>query len=163
MKSDISRVWPVFSKFYPEMCRCAPQHQKILPREEAVFVVAHVPIAAGMPPAATSSSSSLSTSRLRGGRSRPSRRRVCGLSPSPRALLLPDLSDADDKVRIAPGSGRRGIAPTMGSPDAFAPALVFFPLLAMPPFDSVAAVAAATTTTIKTKAMAAAAAARRRR
>ena len=61
------------------------------------------------------------------------------------------MSDADDKVRIAPGSGRRGIAPTMGSADAFAPALVFLPLLAMPPFDSVAAVAAASMTTIKNK------------
>ncbi len=65
--------------------------------------------------------------------------------------LLPDSSDADDKVRIAPGSGRRGIAPTMGSADAFAPALVFLPLLAMPLFDSVAAVAAGTMTTIKNK------------
>ncbi len=77
--------------------------------------------------------------------------RVCGLGPSPHALLLPDSSDANDKVRIAPGSGRRGIAPTMGSADAFAPALVFLPLLAMPLFDSVAAVAAATTTMIKNK------------
>ena len=50
------------------------------------------------------------------------------------------------------GSGRRGIAPTVGGADAlFAPALVLLPLLAMPPFDSVAAAAAATTTTIKTK------------
>ncbi len=37
------------------------------------------------------------------------------------------------------GSGRRGIAPTVGSADAlFAPALVLLPLLAMPLFDSMA-------------------------
>ncbi len=113
--------------------------------------ICHLPVDAGVPPAATSLSSSLSTTRPRRGRSRPLRRRVCGLDPSSRALLLPDSSDADNKVRIAPGSGRRGIAPTMGSADAFAPALVFLPLLAMPPLDSVAAVAAATTTTIKNK------------
>ncbi len=90
-------------------------------------------------------------------KSRPPQRRVCCLGFSPHTLLLPDSSDADDKDRIAPGSGRRGIAPTMGGADAlFAPALILLPLLAMPPFDSVAVVAAATTTTIKTKATAAA-------
>ena len=50
------------------------------------------------------------------------------------------------------GSGRRSIAPTVGGADElFAPALVLLPLLAMPPFDSVAAAAAATMTTIKNK------------
>jgi hypothetical protein len=40
----------------------------------------------------------------------------------------------------------------VGGVDAlFAPALVLLPLLAMPPFDSVAAAAAAMTTTIKNK------------
>jgi len=40
----------------------------------------------------------------------------------------------------------------VGGADAlFAPVLVLLPLLAMPPFDSVAAAAAATTTTIKNK------------
>ncbi len=88
----------------------------------------------------------------RGGRSRLPRRCICGLSPSPRAILLPDSSDANNKVRIAPGSGRRGIAPTVGGANAFfAPALVLLPLLAMPLLGSVAAAAAATTTTIKNK------------
>ena len=57
---------------------------------------------------------------------------VCGLGPSPFALLLPDSSNADDKVRIAPESKRRCITPTMGGVDAlFAPALVLLPLLTM--------------------------------
>jgi hypothetical protein len=52
----------------------------------------------------------------------------------------------------------------MGGNDAlFAPALVLLPLIAMQPFNSVAAVAAVTTTTIKTKAAAAAEAEARRR
>jgi hypothetical protein len=52
----------------------------------------------------------------------------------------------------------------MGGDDAlFAPALVLLPLIAMQPFNSVAAVAAVTTTTIKTKAAAAAEAEARRR
>ena len=56
-------------------------------------------------------------------------------------------------------SRRRGIALMMGGDDAlFAPALVLLPLIALQPFDSVAAVAAVTTTTIKTKAAAGAAA-----
>jgi hypothetical protein len=38
-----------------------------------------------------------------------------------------------------------------GADELFAPALVLLPLLAMPPFDSVAAAAAATMTTIKNK------------
>jgi hypothetical protein len=47
-------------------------------------------------------------------------------------LLLPNSSDANDEVRIAPGSGRRGIAPTMGGADAlFAPALILLPILVM--------------------------------
>jgi hypothetical protein len=113
---------------------------------------AHVPIAAGVPLAATSLFLSSSTLRSRGGRSRPPRQRVCGLGPSPHAILLPDLSGANDKVRIAPGSGRRGIAPTVGGVDALFPtALVLLPLLAMPPFDSVAGGGSSNDDTIKNK------------
>ena len=50
------------------------------------------------------------------------------------------------------------LKPSCGGADAlFAPVLVLLPLLAMQPFDSVAAAVAVTTTTIKTKAAAAAA------
>ncbi len=67
-------------------------------------------------------------------------------------LLLPDSSDANNKVRIAPESGRRGIAPTMGGAETlFSQVLLILPLLVMPPFDSVAAAAAAMTTTIENK------------
>ena len=130
----------------------APASENIAGAASTASAFAHVPIAAGVPLAAASLLSSSSTLRSRGGRSRPPRRRVCGLGPSPRAILLPDSSDANDEVRIAPGSGRRGIAPMVGGVDAlFAPALVLLPLLTMPPFDSVAAAAAAMTTTIKNK------------
>jgi hypothetical protein len=56
-------------------------------------------------------------------------------------LLLPYLSDANDNVRIAPRSRRRGIALMMGSDDAlFAPALVLLSLIAMQPIEFVAVV-----------------------
>jgi hypothetical protein len=130
----------------------APASENIAGPASTASVFAHVPIAAGVPLATMSLLSSLSMLRSRGGRSRLPRRHVCGLGPSPRTILLPDSSDANNKVRIAPGSKRRGITPTVGGADAlFAPALVLLPLLAMPLFDSVAAAAAATTTTIKNK------------
>ncbi len=140
-------------KIYPEIYTCAPQHQKILPvlhQPPPPLPMSRSP--QGVPLAATSLLSSSSTLRSRGGKSRPPQRRVCGFGPSPRAILLPDSRDAKDEVRIAPGSRRRGIAPTVGGVDAlFAPALVLLPLLAMPPFDSLAAAAAATRTMIKNK------------
>jgi hypothetical protein len=131
----------------------APVSDNIAGAASTASAFAHVLIAAGVPLVATSLLSSSSTLRSRGGRSRPPRRRVCGHGPSPHAILLPDLSDANNEVRIAPGSRRKGIAPTVGGADGlFAPALVLLPLLAMPPFDSVAATAAATTTrTLKNK------------
>jgi hypothetical protein len=110
----------------------SPASENIAGAASTPYAFAHVLIAAGVPLAAMSLLSSLSMLCLRVGRSRPPRQCICGLGPSPRVLLLPNSSNADNKVRIALGSGRRGISLIMGGADTlFAPALILLPLLAI--------------------------------